>query len=91
MLHIACEDQFCPSEAQKAIHEELDDNPLATIHDYAERNHAFGRPGGEHFHRADAEPQDLRSLEFLVKHLAGSGLANSPTDSFGEVGRSCEI
>ncbi|HEX6732686.1 MAG TPA: dienelactone hydrolase family protein [Pyrinomonadaceae bacterium] len=77
MLHIACEDKFCPSEAQKAIHEALDDNPLATIHDYAERNHAFGRPGGEHYHRADAELADLRSLEFLVKHLAGSGLATA--------------
>jgi carboxymethylenebutenolidase len=75
MLHIACEDQFCPSEAQKAIHAALDINPLATIHDYPERNHAFGRSGGEHFHRADAELADLRTLEFFVKNLAGSGLA----------------
>jgi carboxymethylenebutenolidase len=77
MLHIACEDKFCPSEAQEAIHHALDDNPLATIHDYADRNHAFARLGGEHYHRADAELADLRSLEFFVKHLAGSGLATA--------------
>jgi carboxymethylenebutenolidase len=77
MLHIACEDKFCPSEAQKSIHETLDPNPLVTIHDYAERNHAFGRPGGEHYHRADAELADLRTLEFCVKHLAGSGWATA--------------
>jgi carboxymethylenebutenolidase len=77
MLHIACEDQFCPSEAQKAIHQTLDNNPFVKIHDYAERNHAFGRPGGEHYHRADAELADLRSLEFFVTHLAGAGLATA--------------
>jgi carboxymethylenebutenolidase len=75
LLHIACEDKFCPFEAQKAIHQTLDENPFVTIHDYVERNHAFGRPGGEHYHRADAELADLRSLEFVVTHLAGSGLA----------------
>lgn len=77
MLHIACEDKFCPSEAQKAIHQALDHNPLVTIYDYAEREHAFGRHGGEHYHRADAELADLRTLEFFVKHLAGSGLATA--------------
>jgi len=77
MLHIACEDKFCPSAAQQAIHEALDDNPLVTIHDYPERDHAFGRPEGEHYHRGDAELADLRSLEFSVTHLAGSGLATA--------------
>jgi carboxymethylenebutenolidase len=75
MLHIAGKDQFCAPEAQKAILKTLGDNPLVTIHQYPERGHAFGRTGGEHFDRDDAELANLRSLEFFVNHLAGSGLA----------------
>src|SRR5437870_5200908 len=33
LLHIAGKDQYCPADAQKQIHEELDSNPLVTIHD----------------------------------------------------------
>lgn len=75
MLHIAGKDQFCPPEAQAAIRQSLGTNPLVTIHQYPEREHAFGRLGGEHYHRDDAELANLRSLEFFVTHLAGSGLA----------------
>ena len=75
MLHVAGRDKFCPPEAQAAIHKKLDSNPLVTIHDYPAREHAFGRVGGEHYHQADAELADLRSLEFLVSKLAGSGIA----------------
>ena len=77
MLHIAVKDQYCPPEAQAAIRAALENNPLVTIHEYPEREHAFGRPGGEHYHQADAELANLRSLEFLVTHLAGSGLATA--------------
>jgi carboxymethylenebutenolidase len=77
MLHIAGDDSYCPPEAQQAISQTLSDNPLVTIHHYPGREHAFGRPGGEHYHPADAELANLRSLEFLVTHLAGSGLATA--------------
>ncbi|HXM50612.1 MAG TPA: dienelactone hydrolase family protein, partial [Pyrinomonadaceae bacterium] len=77
MLHIAGKDQYCPPEAQRQIHEVLDPNPLATIHDYPEQDHAFGRPGGEHFDAAAAELANLRTLEFFVRNLAGEGLANA--------------
>ena len=77
MLHIAGSDQFCPPEAQTAIHEALDTNPLATIHTYPDREHAFGRPSGEHYHAKDAELADLRTLEFLIRQLAGSGIAQA--------------
>ena len=77
MLHIAGQDQYCPPEAQKQIHEKLDSNPLVTIHDYPEQNHAFGRAGGQHYDQKAAELADLRSLEFLVRHLAGEGFANA--------------
>jgi carboxymethylenebutenolidase len=77
MLHIAGKDQFCPPEAQQAILKTLGNNPLVTIQQYPDREHAFGRTGGEHYNRDDAELAHLRSLEFLVKHLAGSGLADA--------------
>lgn len=77
MLHIAGRDQYCPPEAQKQIHEALESNPLVTIHDYPEQDHAFGRPGGEHYDAHAAELANLRTLEFFVRNLAGAGLANA--------------
>ena len=75
LLHIAGRDKFCPPEAQRQIHAALDSNPLATIYDYPEMDHAFGRPGGEHYDAAAAELANLRSLEFVVSNLGGAGLA----------------
>jgi carboxymethylenebutenolidase len=77
LLHIAGRDRNCPPEAQAKIHAALDHNPLVKICDYPEREHAFGRPGGEHYHAADAELANLRSLEFVVTHLAGAGVGSA--------------
>src|SRR6266852_6674608 len=77
MLHVAGKDEYCPPEAQKQIHETLDSNPLVTIHDYPEQDHAFGRPGGEHYDASATELANLRTLEFFVRNLAGEGLANA--------------
>jgi carboxymethylenebutenolidase len=77
MLHIAGRDKYCPPEAQAQIHATLDSNPLATIYEYPEQDHAFGRPGGEHYDVGAAELAHLRTLEFFVRHLAGAGFANA--------------
>jgi len=77
LLHIGEHDKFCPPEAQQQIHAALDGNSLVTIYDYAGMDHAFGRPGGEHYDAANAELANLRSLEFVVNHLAGAGLASA--------------
>ena len=77
LLHIAGRDQFCPPEAQAEIQSVLGQNPLAKIYVYADQGHAFGRPGGEHYDAAAAELANLRSLGFVVTHLAGAGLANA--------------
>jgi carboxymethylenebutenolidase len=77
MLHIAGKDQYCPPEAQKQIHDALDKNPLVTIHDYPDQDHAFGRPGGQHYDAAAGELANLRSLEFFVSNLAGGGFASA--------------
>ena len=77
LLHIAGADKFCPPEARAQIHAALDKNPLVSIREYPGREHAFGRTGGEHYHAADAELANLRTLEFFVTHLAGAGLASA--------------
>jgi carboxymethylenebutenolidase len=77
MLHIAGKDQYCPPEAQQQIHATLDSNSLVTIHDYSEQDHAFGRPGGQHYNGTAAELANLRTLEFFVRHLAGEGFENA--------------
>ena len=77
MLHIAGKDEYCPPAAQQQIHDALDSNPLVTIHDYPENDHAFGRPGGKHYDAAMAELANLRSLEFFVRNLVGEGIANA--------------
>ena len=77
MLHIAGKDQDCPPDAQKEIHAALDSNPLVMIHDYPDQDHAFGRPGGEHYDARAAELANLRTLEFFVRNLAGTGLATA--------------
>ncbi len=77
MLHVAGKDKFCPPEAQQQIHATLDSNPLVTIHDYPDQDHAFSRVGGEHYDAQAAELAHLRSLEFFVRNLAGEGFANA--------------
>lgn len=77
MLHIAMKDGFCSPEAQQQIHGTLDQNQLVTIHDYPGQDHAFGRPGGDHYNAAAAELANLRTLEFFVRNLAGSGFASA--------------
>jgi carboxymethylenebutenolidase len=77
MLHVAGRDKFCSTEAQEQIHDQLDADPLVTIYDYPDRDHAFGRPGGEHYDAAAAELANLRTLEFFVRNLSGEGIASA--------------
>jgi carboxymethylenebutenolidase len=77
ILHFAGEDKFCPPEARAAIHQAVEQNPVVKTHVYPNRDHAFGRPGGEHYDAVDAELADLRTLEFFVGNLAGAGLASA--------------
>lgn len=76
MLHIAQEDQYCPPEAQARIFAALDENPLVTLHEYEEQDHAFARVGGAHYDAASAELANLRSLEFFVRNLSGGAAIN---------------
>ena len=70
MLHIAGKDQFVPPEAQKKIQDGLKGNSHITIHVYSEMDHAFARPGGQHYDKANAELANGRTATFFRQHLS---------------------
>lgn len=69
MLHIAEEDGFSTLQARDQIIAALKDHPLVTLNVYPGRDHAFARPGGEHYHAADAERANTRTVVFLHQNL----------------------
>jgi carboxymethylenebutenolidase len=69
MLHIAEEDAFVPKAAQAQVIAALTGNPLATIHTYPGRDHAFARPGGAHYDAHDAGMANGRTAQFFKQHL----------------------
>ena len=70
MLHIAGKDQFVPPEAQKKVIDGLKGNAHVTIHLYPEMDHAFARPGGQHYDKANAELANTRTATFFRQHLS---------------------
>ena len=69
MLHIAEEDGFVNKEAQGRIVAALKDHPQVTLHAYPGCDHAFARPGGQHYDAAAAEKANARTLSFFKKAL----------------------
>ncbi|MEQ1812762.1 MAG: dienelactone hydrolase family protein [Terricaulis sp.] len=70
MLHNPMKDSFIPREALDTIRETLASNPLVTVCEYAEQDHAFTREGGAHYDEAAKQLADGRTIEFLNKALA---------------------
>src|SRR6185295_2958341 len=68
LLHIAEEDGFVSKDSQAKMKAALK-APSFTLHSYPGRDHAFARPGGEHYHAADARKADGRTMEFFRKNL----------------------
>jgi carboxymethylenebutenolidase len=69
LLHNPMKDSFIPMEALNTIRETLKSNPLVTIYEYAEQDHAFTREGGAHYDEAAKQLADGRTIEFLTKTL----------------------
>jgi len=69
LLHIAEADQFVPPPVQTLILQTLKNHPQVSAHTYPGRDHAFARPGGEHYDAADAVLANQRSLAFFQQHL----------------------
>ncbi|MEZ5957712.1 MAG: dienelactone hydrolase family protein [Hyphomonadaceae bacterium] len=70
MLHNPMKDGFIPVEALNTIRETLASNPLVTVCEYAEQDHAFTREGGTHYDEAAKQLADGRTIAFLNKAFA---------------------
>jgi carboxymethylenebutenolidase len=69
LLHIAEEDQFTPKPARDLILRALKNHRQIDIYTYPGRDHAFARPGGEHYDAADAALAESRTLDFFKRNL----------------------
>jgi len=69
MLHVAGKDEFVPPEQQKKVAVALSANPLVTLHDYADQDHAFTRTGGRHYDASAADLANKRTINFFKEHL----------------------
>jgi carboxymethylenebutenolidase len=69
LMHVASEDKFVPKDAQDAIATIPTTNAHVTIHVYEGLDHAFARPGGEHYDANGATLANARTLAFFREHL----------------------
>lgn len=70
VFHVAEKDGFCPPEAQEKIRRELGGIDGVDVHVYPGVDHAFARPGGEHYDEAAAATANARTRELLRSALA---------------------
>lgn len=69
MMHLAGDDEYIGHEARETIVDGLSRNRSIEIHVYPGRNHAFARPGGDHYDEADALLANGRTQTFFRQHL----------------------
>lgn len=69
MLHVPTADGFVPADAQKAMHDGLDDHAKVTIHDYDGLDHGFADEHGKRRDEAGAALADKRTAEFFRTHI----------------------
>lgn len=69
LLHVPTADGFVPPEAQKAMHEGLDDHPRVTIYDYEGLDHGFAAEIGSRRDEAGAALADERTVAFFAEHV----------------------
>lgn len=69
MMHHPMKDKFIPVDALNTIRETLKDNPLVTIHEYAEQDHAFTREGGKEYDAEATKLADARTVAFFRAHI----------------------
>lgn len=69
MLHIPTADGFVPPEAQKAMHDGLDDHPKVTLHDYEGLDHGFAAEFGSRRDDKTAALADKRTTDFFAEHI----------------------
>ena len=55
MLHMAMKDRWVQAEVNELLERRLSPNPLVTLHQYPEADHAFARHGGKPYRKAEAD------------------------------------
>lgn len=71
LMHLAGEDEYIGKEAQAVIVPALAGRPNIELHVYPGRNHAFARPGGDHFDQTDADTANGRTRALFSRVLKG--------------------
>jgi carboxymethylenebutenolidase len=69
LYHLAGADEYIGKEAQAAINAALAGKPNVQVYTYPGRNHAFARPGGNHYDDADAKLANGRTDAFFKQYL----------------------
>ena len=69
LLHIPTADHFVGPDAQKAIHDGLDDHPKVTLYDYEGLDHGFATEMGDRRDEAGAQLADSRTAAFFAENL----------------------
>ena len=69
LMHMASKDGFVPPEAQEKIKAVFTPHSRITLHVYEGQDHAFARPGGEHYDEAAAKLANDRTLAFFKETL----------------------
>ena len=69
MLHVPTADNFVTPEAQKAMHEGLDDHPRVTLYDYEGLDHGFAAEIGSRHDEEGAALADSRTIAFFEENI----------------------
>jgi carboxymethylenebutenolidase len=68
-MHMASKDGFVPPEAQEKIKAVFTPHNHITLHVYEGQDHAFARPGGEHYDAAATTLANDRTVAFFRENL----------------------
>jgi len=69
MLHLAGNDEFCPTDIAATIVDRLDPLPQTTLFEYEGAGHAFALAGGQNYNESASNLANQRSLTFLKDQL----------------------
>ncbi|MCC2954231.1 dienelactone hydrolase family protein [Massilia sp. IC2-477] len=69
LYHLAEEDEFIGKDAQAKIRAAFAGKDNIELHSYAGSNHAFARPGGNHYHAENATLANSRTDDFFARTL----------------------
>ena len=70
LLHMAMKDRWVQREVNDLLVRKLSPNPLVTIHQYPEADHAFARHGGLTYSKDEADEALALTLQFFDRYLA---------------------